>query len=961
MKKKSLDLKEKLALAVIDPVVAQTRAWQDTEEGFLSVEGKLNILGQSIDSSKNDIVQKIDEVNENLKKKLDEELFYEVDEQKIVDSVLAKVKIPDPIPGKDANEESIIKKVVPLVLGKIPVVTPEPIDVESIAKRASELIPKIKPVSIKKIDEEKIISSVLLKIPKVQSFKFELTQEDLLSKINKFDKEIDWKVLKNIPYDVLHGGSTVRGKKGGGGSSTFRQLNDVSLTNPTTGQVPIYNSVTGKWENGDVSGSSQNLQQVTDIGSTTTNSMTITDNSMILDGQSTPSTLKFTGMAVDTSTDTGGVEQVLNHNDTGSNRQLMIRSINATSGASTGIRYLIGEQYIAGIYGVDYDGSTSRPLNLSDNQGVSIGHVTLDYNQTLPALLSVYGDTTKDLLALVNSTSGGTTRFKVDPDGNTEIKNTLPELKMTTSGDDYYTRITRTTGGLSTRYNQSATIGTGFAINLDGSNYLTTGTTSAFNATTSFTIKGWVKLTTASNANGFLWVKWNGTDATAKFQMFRNGTGYTVRMGDGATSYANSGSGVIFNNTWCHVVMTYDGSRMKVYINGTLDLNWLVSISAYTGGGNMTWGSRGGGFTSVGLMDELSVYDYAWTQTDVTNNYNSGSGVYGTSSETGLLFGLHLDNNTTDYSSNSYSTSWTGSSSYVAGKILAGGTAGENEVTIWKSQDGTAINEYAITTFGDSNSSVIFNGLSHTFKIGGTTKATIAANGFFGINTTSPTSPLTLNASSASAAAFGLQSGGADVWSISGAGRLSLQTGGAFYISNGPSDLLTLGYNGKLRFDFDFTVSAGNAFTTIASGLQVTARTTSTVGLEAIGLASQTANIFNVKNSAGTVLVNVDASGNLNTTKGVKYSYVAKTANYTIALTDNIVDCTANSFDITLPTAVGTSGLAQRYVIKNSGTGIITIKTTSSQTIDGVASGVLTLVQWDSLVVFSDNANWKIE
>jgi hypothetical protein len=86
--------------------------------------------------------------------------------------------------------------------------------------------------------------------------------------------------------------------------------------------------------------------------------------------------------------------------------------------------------------------------------------------------------------------------------------------------------------------------------------------------------------------------------------------------------------------------------------------------------------------------------------------------------------------------------------------------------------------------------------------------------------------------------------------------------------------------------------------------------------------------------------------------------YNPKTANYTLGSFDGTVDCTANSFTVTLPTAVGAKGRV--YNIKNSGNGVITIATTSSQTIDGNASGVLKLVQYDNLTVQSNGANWLI-
>ncbi len=108
----------------------------------------------------------------------------------------------------------------------------------------------------------------------------------------------------------------------------------------------------------------------------------------------------------------------------------------------------------------------------------------------------------------------------------------------------------------------------------------------------------------------------------------------------------------------------------------------------------------------------------------------------------------------------------------------------------------------------------------------------------------------------------------------------------------------------------------------------------------------------------GTTVASIIDGGILVTTSGRRVAYVAKTANYTLTTTDYLVDCTANSFDITLPTAVGVTG--QTYKVKNSGTGIITLKTTSSQTIDGTASGVMTLVQYDSISLVSNGANWIV-
>lgn len=104
--------------------------------------------------------------------------------------------------------------------------------------------------------------------------------------------------------------------------------------------------------------------------------------------------------------------------------------------------------------------------------------------------------------------------------------------------------------------------------------------------------------------------------------------------------------------------------------------------------------------------------------------------------------------------------------------------------------------------------------------------------------------------------------------------------------------------------------------------------------------------------STGSVFVKVDNQTKVSV--GTQYVYSAKTADYTITSTDDIIDCTTGSFTVTLPTAVGISGRA--YTIRNSGAGTITLATTSSQTIDGSAPS--TLSASSKITVASTGTNW---
>lgn len=86
--------------------------------------------------------------------------------------------------------------------------------------------------------------------------------------------------------------------------------------------------------------------------------------------------------------------------------------------------------------------------------------------------------------------------------------------------------------------------------------------------------------------------------------------------------------------------------------------------------------------------------------------------------------------------------------------------------------------------------------------------------------------------------------------------------------------------------------------------------------------------------------------------------YAEKVADYTLGENDGTVVATANNFTFTLPTAVGIQG--RIYTIKNISNSTIAIATTSAQTIDGLASGLIKLSQYTTLQVQSTGGDWII-
>lgn len=179
--------------------------------------------------------------------------------------------------------------------------------------------------------------------------------------------------------------------------------------------------------------------------------------------------------------------------------------------------------------------------------------------------------------------------------------------------------------------------------------------------------------------------------------------------------------------------------------------------------------------------------------------------------------------------------------------------------------------------------------------------------------------------------------------------------------------------------------SNGSSFTLVGS---FSGKQNNLVGVDSSGTSEEYKSIstgtsgldFNVSHSAGVVSFNIpDAASNargLVTTGSQTFAgnktfsgsvtaqtfvsgYNAVTSATTLDSTHSYVSATgASTYAITLPSAVGITG--RTYTIKsrmNAGV-LLTVNTTSSQTIDGATS--VTLARFESLQVISNNSNWEV-
>ncbi len=170
----------------------------------------------------------------------------------------------------------------------------------------------------------------------------------------------------------------------------------------------------------------------------------------------------------------------------------------------------------------------------------------------------------------------------------------------------------------------------GNAVSISGGQYAVTGANPAsLNATREVTVAAWIKVPAA------------GTMPVIAKEVYGSGTpittpGYALDLGSGGqpffrldnnTPAPTAGAGRLngaksypTDGRWIHVAATYDGSTMKLYANGVLDVTWNRSIPLPTNTVALAIGAQSTGETGrffSGSIDDARVYTYALSASEI--------------------------------------------------------------------------------------------------------------------------------------------------------------------------------------------------------------------------------------------------------------------------------------------------------------------------------------------------------
>ena len=148
----------------------------------------------------------------------------------------------------------------------------------------------------------------------------------------------------------------------------------------------------------------------------------------------------------------------------------------------------------------------------------------------------------------------------------------------------------------------------------------------------------WFKTAIASSTRKALFGDWDATGANETARLELSGYGGTSGKIGGTINYNPSNPNTptestttISTNIWYNVVIQYDGTSTKLYLNGVLEGSRNTSETGGNGTGQFAI-SRAGNYNGLylnGSVANLLIYNRALTNVEILQNFNATRGRFG--------------------------------------------------------------------------------------------------------------------------------------------------------------------------------------------------------------------------------------------------------------------------------------------------------------------------------------------
>jgi uncharacterized protein (DUF2164 family) len=255
------------------------------------------------------------------------------------------------------------------------------------------------------------------------------------------------------------------------------------------------------------------------------------------------------------------------------------------------------------------------------------------------------------------------------------ITGTLTNFALTGTGSNWITP-----GGVVSGFTTPTTCPVGEALNFDGGNdYVNIGASlnTTLSASNKITVEAWVRPNTNSGF-GIIVGNYNTPPSNTgmQFLLRRDGANYTFWTDNGSGFNTVTSAATVTLGTWQHVAGTWDGSVMRIYVNGTPSGTLSVSGTSLVANTNQIWlGGRPAGTEYFnGSIDETRIWNVARTQCEINTFRNCEI----PTTATGILANYHFNQGIAAASNPTVTSLIDASASAITGSLTNFGLNGSN-------------------------------------------------------------------------------------------------------------------------------------------------------------------------------------------------------------------------------------------------------------------------------------------
>ena len=163
----------------------------------------------------------------------------------------------------------------------------------------------------------------------------------------------------------------------------------------------------------------------------------------------------------------------------------------------------------------------------------------------------------------------------------------------------------------------------GGALTFSGTSNWVTVPDNAVLDVTRVTVSAWVRPTTLSGWRTVL-MKETATGLAYTLYAHDNGPRPAGYISTGGDEVAATGTAALATNTWTHLTQTFDGTAIRLYVNGALVRTVNLTGNIVNGAGPLRIGGNGPwGEYFAGQIDDVRIYNRALTQTEIQADMNS--------------------------------------------------------------------------------------------------------------------------------------------------------------------------------------------------------------------------------------------------------------------------------------------------------------------------------------------------